>query len=650
MTILNDFQLVQPDLHIIARGMTVTSGKLSTVKTVDLAQALVSVQLQGFMAGASTLTLTLDDPDWVLMDSGVFDADKDSKLDQVTINYPDGSRFWWQLLQINAKADHTITLVMIDQLAVSLMNLYDTKGVTKTDRAKATRAEFIKALFRSVPGIEFYCNHLAQRQQIAGGAVSSSSTTSSSAVPAGTPAPKSSGNDWWEVRCSAEDASSGTGWTELSPNGNAAAKLGIAHSFANSHRFPDFSSLGKDYTAGAHSGSGFKLRLANPANGKTVEAPMTDYGDGSSFAPAIGICPALAAQLGWSGGNLHIQGVSEALNPYPGMGTRVSGPSGALVSSAAGGGSTTTTTTTVEAYNFEVQPHESFWDAANRLAQEVNWELILDGNRVYYDSDQTLINQAIAATIHRDDPAVVDWAFDWDARQICTLATLTLICDAFDAASGRVHEFMAGEALQLEGFGTATAGSTASPHKFPGRWLIQDFTRNLGDITSTLTLRQPTMPILEPAPQVSTSTSSAGGTGSAGGAAGGATSPAALASASNTVAGHPELKPGISRMYNLLKSHFPQAGISSTVRSGENPNGCTHTAGRAADIIGPSQAYMDNMAAWLAANMTSGICQGIHQDGNGQIGLSVNAGASVGIGFWGPSTWSQHINHIHLAV
>ena len=131
------------------------------------------------------------------------------------------------------------------------------------------------------------------------------------------------GGNVWQVRVSQEASASGTGWTELSPNGNAAARLGIAHSFSNNPaHYPDFATLGQMYPRGT------MMKIRAP-NGRAGTWPLTDVGDGSSFAPAIGLTPAVTGALGGlpssvqitlaNGGNIH---------PYPGMATLVAGTGG----------------------------------------------------------------------------------------------------------------------------------------------------------------------------------------------------------------------------------------------------------------------------------------------------------------------------------
>lgn len=149
-----------------------------------------------------------------------------------------------------------------------------------------------------------------------------------------------------------------------------------------------------------------------------------------------------------------------------------------------------------KAYNFVVGRHENFWNASVRLAEDVNWPFFVDGDNVYFDSEMSLVRQQPVAVIRRGDPQVIDFDVTWDRRHIATEATLELVCDPF--------EFRAGEVFILNGFGPASAGSTARPKPLPGRWLIESFDRDRYAPTTTFTLKQPSPPKKEPAPDVGT--------------------------------------------------------------------------------------------------------------------------------------------------
>jgi hypothetical protein len=529
VAVIDDTALVAPVVALLATNMTAAKGGRTSVTTEQLSQAITLVTLAGTIKGASTLVVTIDDPEWVLLDSGFFDADKDGYIDKIVINYPAGSRYNWQLSQISPRADHSIVLTFMDRVAAEALRLDGTTSPMKANRAAMTRAEFIKALFDATAkasglDIEFYCGDLATAQAITGGnKVDLTSTLTSSKKPAGAAA-KTSGLSDATTGLTCKGSPLTSGQKQIANIALAVGKQLNAPTAALEaciYAAMGESSLAADsttYTNGTGGAQGpWQAEPGDYSNGRDTEGMANAfYTGGKDFQQGGAIVCARRGDPVWMIANeVEANAVwgSSRGDSYEGYfpGGQAQGLAEAAAIVAAGGGgsippgassSTTTTTTTVEAYTFEVNPHETYWDCAQRLATEVNWELCLDGNRVYYDSDQRLITQTLAATIYRGDlsagDATFDWSCDWDARQVATNFSLTLCCEPFD--------FWPGEVVQLVGFGPASSGSTASPHRLPGRWLIQDSTRNFGDLTTVFTLIQPTKVIDEPAPQVSTST------------------------------------------------------------------------------------------------------------------------------------------------
>lgn len=145
---------------------------------------------------------------------------------------------------------------------------------------------------------------------------------------------------WWSVRASAELASSGDGWTELSSNGNGAGAAGHTQSpncTGNSVSACDFATLGRAFPHGT------MLTIVNPSNGRRATLPLTDVGNGSSFGPAIGLTPSARSNLGistsdyWSG-TVHIALASGAtMNVVSGFGTPIGGTSPGGTTPATGG-------------------------------------------------------------------------------------------------------------------------------------------------------------------------------------------------------------------------------------------------------------------------------------------------------------------------
>ena len=156
-------------------------------------------------------------------------------------------------------------------------------------------------------------------------------------------------------------------------------------------------------------------------------------------------------------------------------------------------------------YNFEVGARENYWEAMTRLADEVGWALFLDGNRVYYDPETSLIQDLPVATIRRSAPSTLNFAMTWDQRRIATEMTVGVIARPFDLRAGQV--------VELDGFGPGSTGSTPEV-KLPGRWLIEEIRRDRFQPVSELTLKQPDRPL--PEPEASGGGGAGGGEGSGG--------------------------------------------------------------------------------------------------------------------------------------
>lgn len=129
----------------------------------------------------------------------------------------------------------------------------------------------------------------------------------------------------WAVKWSQEYASSGDGWTELSVNGNGAAAAGHVQSpdcQGNSVGACDFATLGVAFPHGTG------LVIHSPDTGRTGTFYLSDIGNGSSYAPAIGLTPTVQGALGLSGSEqfVHISLANgQDLHVASGYGTLIGG-------------------------------------------------------------------------------------------------------------------------------------------------------------------------------------------------------------------------------------------------------------------------------------------------------------------------------------
>ena len=469
-------------------------------------------------AGAATLVITLLDLNWGLLDTGFFAMDDEAQLLDIDINYPRPSRFWWRLHQFSPQSDYTIQMTFVPRVVGELMGHF---GPLMANRASRTRAEFLAMLCakpEDPQGIEFYCRELDINQKIAPQQTKSTDSSGKAAAGKASKAPGVGANSGGlKVKgvkpnstqigamnliiqiCQQENA--GTTVTQACVfAGICESDLGLALGWDSGNETyggllggsqGNFASLGS-----SSSDAVWTAQIQSFCNGgrgyNSAKAAQGTYKDIGQLAAHTEGCVLPDGSFGPFG-----YGQYQAEDP-----ARTILEAQAIVAAGGGGGtvgsSTTSTTKTInKPYYFTVNAGESYWAAMCRLAQEVNWELVIDGNRVYYDADTELIKQKVAGVIKRGSPKVFGWSYDWINRQIVTNFQLQL--------SMRLFEFCPGEALQVQGFGPASKGSMAKP-PLPGVWLISEIQHNGGDLFSTITLVQPTSPLPEPAPQQTTET------------------------------------------------------------------------------------------------------------------------------------------------
>lgn len=164
-------------------------------------------------------------------------------------------------------------------------------------------------------------------------------------------------------------------------------------------------------------------------------------------------------------------------------------------------GSVTSTTTTVKRYAFERRPNEDSWTCIQRLAEEVQWRAFVSNGIFYYISEPKLREARIEMRVNSDLPGVdeIDWEYDLgkDLQEL----TVTGRADAWAAPPGTV------------------AHVTGEGEPVNGRYLVASIESNLFKDDVNVTLKRPTKPLPEPAPETKTTsdTSSLPGTSTAGG-------------------------------------------------------------------------------------------------------------------------------------
>lgn len=137
------------DSRLIASNLTAQAkAKGMRLNEVDLDALISDITFVTTIKGASSLEVTLTDPELSLLTSGFFDANDDLALDAIDLQYPGGrdSKYWWRLSEINFDTDTNgpnVTLIFENRVVSYLRNK---RGAKTASRAKVTRAQFIKQI------------------------------------------------------------------------------------------------------------------------------------------------------------------------------------------------------------------------------------------------------------------------------------------------------------------------------------------------------------------------------------------------------------------------------------------------------------------------------------------------------------------------
>lgn len=119
--------------------------------------------------------------------------------------------------------------------------------------------------------------------------------------------------------------------------------------------------------------------------------------------------------------------------------------------------------------------------------------------------------------------------------------------------------------------------------------------------------------------------------------------------------GHPSnVASSLVKLIEIMKKRWPMLEVTSTTDHGyltSSGNVSDHTTGHAVDLARPMDSsgisYMNKAAAWVkGSGLYKQIKQGIHNPN-----LAIEEGAiETPPGIYAGQTWSEHLNHIHLAV
>jgi hypothetical protein len=459
---------------------------------LNIGGSVTGAELELTIEGASTLTLTVEDPELALLQSklltrwtwGTDDRDETTwvrKGRAVDVRLVDD--VWFRLVKVS-KAGTTLTLTFEDRIVTYLRRHF---GPLKASRADDTRAEFILAMVRRVQALPvpflFYCPKLHTRQPIAKQTQKLATDTKKAK------AKKGLDGDGYTIKGQpATDSQKALMERALdvadSLNAPARATLAllvaiVQESTAQNLSGGDRDSRGplqvRDSTAGP-------MGISNRDPEACFHAFLTRgfWGKGGAISLARKN-PGQPAD--WVAQQTQGSAYPDAYRPWLDECRK-------YLSNYQGGGGTPDGETYTAPYEYAQAEDEDAWTAAKRLADEVAWRFFVRQGNLWYISDEDLFRQRAAMTLRERENGVdvMDWDLDIDAADL--------------VASIRVEVRMEngwkawpGEVAIVEGQGPAD-----------GRYLVSTVRRDLLDVTNRVevTLSKPVPAKLEPAPEEKT--------------------------------------------------------------------------------------------------------------------------------------------------
>lgn len=502
------------------RAQRLAGLNLSPIKrkapSLPIIDAVVSLKVTLTIDGASYLEVGIDDPDWLIEDSGLLDLNDDGRLDPNIVITLDRIRF--RVVKASRSGD-TLTLTAEDEVWVLLDQHNKPK---KASRGSVTRVEFVFGLVNEVKAkdIPFFAPQIHDKQPVA-----------RPELPNTTPHGSTGFDDGVKFKVKGQDADAG----QMREAATALGQADLVDATPRVRVAEMCGGIGESElravpnAGGSPYGGVFQGKIRTDGQGPKQFDVKDTAGQAHYF---------LIGGKGYQAGGA-IKLARE--NPHMSAGEialRVEGSMSNFSSLQAGidfyqahhdeakaivdlwNGANGANDSQVLSYKgFEFTrglpgQKETSGEAASRLAREVNWRFLALGGVAAMVSDYYLLTEPAALIIDRRDsrgrirkPAdagLLRWPdYDHDERKLVSEVTLDVVAAAWAVLPGQV--------VVLRNLGTLS-----------GRWICETFPFDVFDPTaSTITLTRPLTPRKEPAPEaVTVETDSADGSNTPSGAAG----------------------------------------------------------------------------------------------------------------------------------
>ena len=422
--------------------------------------AITGITVERTIEGASTVEITLQDPDSRLFAGSrlwepKLKRDKQGKPKYEYDHYGrritrpdergrameiriDGIVF--RLVKVT-KSGTQLTLGFEDRVIYWLRRK---KGAKRAKRSKVTRAQFILSLLREIKAqrVRFVCPELNLRQPIdkkrttRSLALARSSTSASSNGSANKNSRGISGAPLKVkgAKATAEQRRIGERCLRVADELDAGDKATLAlmeativESTIRNLTGGDASSVGVLQLLNLH-GSAAKRRDVEWCVRKFLLDGFTGRGGAIKLAKA---------HPSWSAGRIAqaVQG-----SAYPDRYDQVQSEATAWVEAYGGGSAEADAAggaTRYRSYQFSREGDEDSWTCIQRLAGEVGWRCYMQGRSMFYMSEADLYRRKPLYTLKPDDPAVIGFDFDIDWGKTVSEASVQITAGAMEGAARR---------------------------------------------------------------------------------------------------------------------------------------------------------------------------------------------------------------------
>lgn len=460
----------------------------------QVGDAIIDGTLERTIEGASTLTLVIHDRERTLPHSDLFSSAVEIQLDAMYFTLTGGS-----------KSGHDFTYTF-EESEIAQMRL--DRSFMSADRAKVTRAEFIKSMVAEArlhgDQIPFICPELDQTQPITSSRTNP--THQHVAITAGARALRRRHRKPGVFLNPSHFTIRGAPATAQELH-NLEVVMDVCAAIrapANATRAAVMVPIEEDQARNStvmldHTSIGMYQILTSTA----AAAGIRDRNDIAACCHAFltrgftgrGGAIALARQ-GLSPGEIGTAvqgGITQPAQyaPYLAEADRIiAAYNGGLLPTGVGSNpdsvyGATTSYTKIKRYRFtrgQQGKRENTWTAGLRLAQEVGWRFFVVSGAVYYISEPDLFASEPVATLDEGTDGVDQVDYDWHPRKRASTLTVTAHIGRWKVPPGAVLEIPKG-----------TFGDQVD-----GRWLVSTISRPLFKDLATITCKQPSKELPEP--------------------------------------------------------------------------------------------------------------------------------------------------------